>query len=80
MYASEQGILNEQMNVAIAGSANEILKEKLLIATMTGAKFSKDGDQWYYILGELPEADCVVGFGDTPQMALDAFYTAWVSK
>lgn len=33
MYASEQGVLNEQMNVAIAASMNEVLKSKLLIVS-----------------------------------------------
>ncbi len=54
MYASEQGILNEQMNVQIAALGNEMLKSKLLIVSILGAKFSKDGDQYYYIIGETP--------------------------
>lgn len=73
MYASEQGILNEQMNVAIAASMNEVLKSKLLIISHLQPKFGKDGDHFYYIIGNLPEPDCIVGFGETPMKALDDF-------
>ncbi len=73
MCATEQGILNEQMNVQIAAFGNEMLKSKLLLVSTLGAKFGIDGDQYYYILGELPEKDCIVGFGDTPLKALDEF-------
>lgn len=80
MYATEQGILNEQMNAASAqcnaafqALENEKLKRKLLIIKSTSAKFGKDGNQYYYIVGDLPEPDCIVGFGDTPMQALDEF-------
>ena len=72
-YASEQGVLNEQMNVLIEATQTEMLRRKLLIVSMLGVKFGKDGDQYYYIIGELPEKDCIVGFGDTPLEALDEF-------
>jgi hypothetical protein len=77
MYASEQGILNEQMNVAIAASMNEVLKRKLLIISHLQPEFGKDGDQFYYIIGNLPEPDCIVGFGETPIKALDEFCKAY---
>jgi hypothetical protein len=77
MYASEQGILNEQMNVAIAGSWNEVLKSKLLIISHIKPQFGKDGNQFFYIIGNLPEPDCIVGFGDTPLKALDEFCKAY---
>ena len=77
MYASEQGILNEQMNVAIAASMNEVLKRKLLIISHLHPEFGKDGDQFYYIIGNLPEPDCIVGFGETPIKALDEFCKAY---
>ena len=73
MYASEQGILNEQMNVQIAAFGNEMLKSKLLVVSTLGAKFGKDGEQYYYIIGKLPENSCIVGFGETPLKALDEF-------
>ena len=72
-YATEQGILNEQMNVQIMAIGNEILKSKLLIVSNLHAKFGKDGDQYFYIIGDLPEPNCIVGFGDTPMLALDEF-------
>ena len=73
MYASEQGLLNEQMNVQIAAFGNELLKSKLLIVSILGVGFGKDGAQYYYILGNIPEESCIVGFGDTPLKALDEF-------
>jgi len=77
MYATEQGVLNEQMNVAIAASRNEVLKSKLLIVSHLKPDFGKDGNQFYYIIGNLAEPDCIVGFGDTPIKALDAFCKAY---
>jgi hypothetical protein len=55
------------------GCKNEMLKSKLLVVSSLGAKFGKDGDQYYYIIGELPEKDCIVGFGETPLKALYEF-------
>jgi hypothetical protein len=72
-YATEQGVLNEQMNVLIEATQTEMLRRKLLIVSMLGVKFDKDGDQYYYILGELYAKETIVGFGDTPMEALDAF-------
>lgn len=69
----DQGILNEQMNVAKAAYENEMLKNKLLFISMLDVKFGVDGDQYYYIYGELPEKSCIVGFGDTPFFALEEF-------
>lgn len=77
MYASEQGILNEQMNAAIMACNNEELKERLLVITMLKPRFGKDGNQYFYILGSLPEPDCIAGFGDTPELAMIAFHNEW---
>ena len=73
MYATEQGILNEQMNVQLAALGNEQLKGMLLLIANLNVRFGKDGDQYFYILGELPEPDCIVGFGTTPFNALEEF-------
>ena len=35
-------------------------------------KFSKDGNQWCYLYGELPN-DCIIGFGDTAVQAMYDF-------
>lgn len=34
---------------------------------------TKDGDQFCYLYGELPN-DCVIGFGDTVGLAMNDFY------
>jgi hypothetical protein len=49
------------------------LDRQFAIVRGLGAKLGKDGNQWYYIVGELPEQDCIVGFGDTPSQALHEF-------
>lgn len=77
MYATEQGILNEQMNAAILSCNNELLKEELLIVNLLNARFGKDGDQYFYIIGELPEPECIVGFGNSPKEALSSFVAMW---
>ena len=49
------------------------LDRQFAIVRGLGAILGKDGNQWYYISGELPEQDCIVGFGDTPAQALHEF-------
>lgn len=73
MCITDQSILNHQMNVQIAAFENELLKSKLLIVSTLGVKFGKDGNQYYYSIGDLPEKDCIIGFGDTPLKALGEF-------
>ena len=80
MYATEQGILNSQMNTTLMEQENAILEEALIITSRTGAKIHKDGNQWCYILGNLPEPNCIVGFGDTPTKALFAYRDAFKAK
>ena len=53
---------------------NNLLERKLIIVNGMNAKFGKDGNQYYFIVGMLPEPDCIVGFGDTPEKALNEFY------
>jgi predicted RNase H-like HicB family nuclease len=48
--------------------------------SILNAKFGKDGNQFFYMIGHLPEPDCIVGFGDTPEDALNEFYEAWKSN
>jgi hypothetical protein len=36
-------------------------------------KFGKDGNQFYYIIGEIEQPDCIVGFGETPHKAMIDF-------
>jgi len=44
----------------------------LQLIEMLKPTFSKDGNQWCYLYGELPN-DCIVGFGDTPYKAMCDF-------
>lgn len=83
-YASEQGILNTQWNAAgmdECASSERLEKEQLSkmfeVVKGTNAKFGRDGDSFYYIVGNLPEPDCIVGFGNTPRNALENFYKAF---
>lgn len=46
---------------------------RLDIINSTGAKLHKDGNKWCYLVGELPELNSVVGFGDTPLLAMVDF-------
>lgn len=39
------------------------------IVNQTKARLGVEGNRYYYIIGSLPEPDCVCGFGDTPMMA-----------
>ena len=46
-------------------------------AVLYRARIYKDGNQWCCIYGEFPEG--VIGFGDTPQKAVDEFHRVWYS-
>lgn len=48
------------------------LEKRLSIISALKPTFSKDGNQWCYLYGELPN-DCIVGFGDTPHDAMNDF-------
>ena len=48
------------------------LERRLSIINALNPTFSKDGNQWCYLYGELPN-DCIVGFGDTPHDAVNDF-------
>jgi hypothetical protein len=53
--------------------------EQLDLVTKLGAKFSKDGNQYCWLYGELPN-DCVVGFGDTPAKAMANFFNNFINE
>ena len=65
-------------NVKQVAKTNE-LKELFTVVNQLGVKLQKDGDQWCYVYGELPEPDCIAGWGDTPEDALRDFYNKWKS-
>lgn len=50
------------------------LSMRMDLIQKTGAKLHKDGNQWCYIIGELPDQNCVAGFGNSPS---DAAYKFW---
>ena len=53
--------------------ANQLdLDRRLSIINALKPSFGKDGNQWSYLYGELPN-DCIVGFGDTPHDAMNDF-------
>lgn len=41
---------------------------------MLKPNLSLDGNMWCCIWGELPEKQCIVGFGKTPEKAINNFY------
>ena len=57
----------------------DTLKELDLIEKLKPT-FSKDGNQFCFLYGELPN-DCVIGFGDTAALAMQDFYNNyWTNK
>ena len=48
------------------------LEKNLSVINALNPKFSKDGNQYSFLYGELPN-DCIVGFGDTPNEAMKDF-------
>lgn len=54
--------------------------QHLQLIKMLQPKFGKDGNQYCFLYGELPN-DCIVGFGDTPYLAmLDFSHNFYNSK
>lgn len=58
----------------------EWMRQDAVIFQMLQPRIDKDGDQWMCIYGELPEPNCIVGFGDTPQAAVELFIKAYKGK
>lgn len=48
------------------------LERRLSIISALKPTLSKDGNQWRYLYGELPN-NCIVGFGKTPHDAMNDF-------
>ena len=55
------------------------LDRRLSIITALKPVFSRDGNQWCYLYGELPN-NCIVGFGDTPVNAMDDFVNCFYNQ
>jgi hypothetical protein len=69
MCASDQGVLNAQMNAALAAAAPHVLMRPRLFV---------DGNQYCALYGD-DLVDGCAGFGDTPAAAMDAFDRAWAT-
>ena len=54
----------------------EVVKQECVLVSSLGAKLSKDGNQWCWLLGDNLQ-DGVAGFGDTPYEAMIAFNKAF---
>ena len=63
IYYLEQELLDLKIS-------NEQEKRELQIIKYLHPLLLKDGNQWCYVTGNLPEKNCIVGFGDTPEKAM----------
>lgn len=72
---------NHWQGTQIAEEITAILTERrwLQLIEMLKPEFSKDGNQYCYLYGFLPE-HCVVGFGDTPMKAAQDFYNNYTTQ
>ena len=55
------------------------LDRKLSIISALKPKFSRQGNQWCYLYGDMP-SDYIVGFGDTPVNAMDDFINSFYNQ
>jgi hypothetical protein len=55
------------------------LDRKLSIISALKPKFSRQGNQWCYLYGEM-SSDYIVGFGDTPVNAMDDFINSFYNQ
>ena len=53
--------------------SNEQNKKYLQFIYYLKPKFGKDGNEFYYILGNIQDKDCIIGFGETPYKAMINF-------
>lgn len=60
---------------------SSMLAEKRMLQIIESLKpeFSKDGNQYCYLYGTLPN-NCVLGFGDTPYKAMEHFCNNFYSE
>lgn len=66
--------------VVIAHQETEWIRQTAAIFSMLNPKIGKDGNQWFCMYGSLPEPDCIVGFGDTPEGAVNKFIQAYYGR
>jgi hypothetical protein len=64
----------------VADMQNRVeMETRASLIAILGAKLCKDGNQWCWLYGSLPN-DCIVGFGDTPAKAADAFWINYYNE
>lgn len=76
MYATEQGILNQQYNTALTAESVEMEKKRPFM--LLHPRMFPDGDQWCALYGSNVQ-EGVAGFGDTPEQAAISFDLAWMN-
>ena len=59
--------------------SNLALERSLKVVEALKPEFSKDGNQYCYLYGTLPN-DCIVGFGDTPHLAMHYFVNNFLNE
>lgn len=69
-YASEQGVLNAQMNTELLRQQPSVLYRPRIFV---------DGTKWCALYGDNLQ-DGVAGFGDSPAEAMDEFNSNWHAK
>jgi hypothetical protein len=73
-YVSEQGVLNCQYNAALMAEQTELQRQRPFM--LLRPPIYPDGDQWCVLLGDDLMVG-IVGFGETPELAAQAFDKAW---
>lgn len=76
-YASEQGVLNAQWNAAVNADHTEMQRQRPFM--LLRPPIYPDGDQWCVLLGE-DLMTGIAGFGETPDLAAQAFDKAWFEQ
>lgn len=74
IYASEQGVLNEQWNAA--SMAYQVEAERKRPFMLLRPRLFPDGNMWCAVYGDSVQ-EGVAGFGETPEQAAINFDDAW---
>jgi hypothetical protein len=80
MNYMQKEIYDEKIKILEYKKESLELERMLLIINSLNVKLKKDGNSWCYVHGNLPESDCIAGYGNTPKEALKNFYENWETK
>lgn len=66
---------NDHLTTQIADTIMDSVRDQVYLNLINALKpiFSKDGNMYCYLYGELPN-DCIIGFGETAALAMYDFY------